>query len=270
MMNERQSRDTDEAQDEPPATTAAAGEGLIWQRIRETLVAEITDGRYGPGDRLPTEAALSRRFGVNRHTVRRALATLTEAGLIHVRRGSGAFVAEHQLDYALGARTRFSQNLLTHGFAPGREILRLETAGARAEEARHLKVGAGELVHIAEMLGAGDGAPLIYSRLVFPGSRLPGFPQALKVSGSVTAALCACGVADYTRKWTRLIAELPGPMIARHLKMAPSRPCIRTESLNVDAAGTPVEYGYSWFCSDRVQLVVEPNPARPDPEDTHR
>ena len=46
----------------------------VWKSIAATLEAEIGQGHYRTGDKLPTEAALSARFGVNRHTVRRALA----------------------------------------------------------------------------------------------------------------------------------------------------------------------------------------------------
>ncbi len=63
----------------------------IWTSIAEALTADIGAGRYGPGDKLPTEAELSVRFGVNRHTVRRALAALADDGLVHSRRGSGVF-----------------------------------------------------------------------------------------------------------------------------------------------------------------------------------
>ncbi|MEM7189778.1 MAG: GntR family transcriptional regulator, partial [Pseudomonadota bacterium] len=61
----------------------------IWQQIRGTLTSEISEGRYPAGARLPSEAALAARFGVNRHTVRRALSDMSDAGLVHARRGAG-------------------------------------------------------------------------------------------------------------------------------------------------------------------------------------
>ena len=66
--------------------------GPIWRQIHDTLMDEIEAGTYPAGARLPTEAALARRFQVNRHTVRRAIAVLREAGLVHPRRGAGVFV----------------------------------------------------------------------------------------------------------------------------------------------------------------------------------
>ena len=64
----------------------------VWKSIAATLEGDIASGHYAPGDKLPTEAALAARFGVNRHTVRRALADLGGRGILRSRRGAGVFV----------------------------------------------------------------------------------------------------------------------------------------------------------------------------------
>jgi len=87
----------------------------LWQDIAATLRSEIGGGHYAPGDRLPSEAQLAARFGVNRHTVRHALADLAQAGLVQARRGAGVFVTARPADYALGRRVRFTQNLAAQG-----------------------------------------------------------------------------------------------------------------------------------------------------------
>ena len=235
----------------PPAAAT------LWQGIHDTLAGEIGAARYAPGAKLPTEAELARRFGVNRHTVRRALAALAEAGRIHVRRGAGSFVTQARLDYAIGPRTRFSQNLSAAGHTPGRTLLRLETLAADATEHRHLRLPEGAKVHVTESISQADGVPITYSRMAFPAARLPGLPEALRAAPSITAALARCGVADYQRLWTRLTAERPGAMIARHLRMQETSPVLKSESLDADADGRPVEYGVAWFCSERVQLVID-------------
>lgn len=229
----------------------------LWRTIHDTLADEIGDGRYAPGAKLPTEAELARRFGVNRHTVRRALAVLVEAGRIHVRRGAGAFVTQTRLDYAIGPRTRFSQNLTAAGHTPERHLLRIETVTADATERRHLQLPKGGQVHVTESVSHADGVPVTYSRTAFPATRLSDLPQALREEPSITAALARCGIADYQRLWTRLTAERPGVMIARHLHMPETSPVLRSESLDADAGDHPVGYGTAWFCSARVQLVVD-------------
>src|SRR5271156_6672359 len=101
----------------------------LWRQIAEALRQEIGGPEYPPGARLPTEAELSARFAVNRHTVRRALEELSHGGLIRVEQGRGTFVAEDVLDYTVGTRTRFAEWIHRHNKDPsGRVLQRREIA----------------------------------------------------------------------------------------------------------------------------------------------
>ncbi|NHB75258.1 phosphonate metabolism transcriptional regulator PhnF [Rhodobacter calidifons] len=228
----------------------------LWAAIAATLRAEIAAGHYRPGDRLPTEAALSARFGVNRHTVRHALSALAEAGLVHSRRGSGVFVAQRPTDYPLGRRVRFHENLLAAGHTPSRRISRIETRPGDAEEARALRLRAGDPVHVVEGVSLSDDQPIAAFRSVFPAARFPDLPGALRETQSITRALAALGLADYTRSETRITAQLADPVLALALTVRPGAPVLRTVALNVDPKGLPVEHGQTWFAGERVTLTV--------------
>lgn len=235
------------------------GRQALWTAIAATLTDEIGAGRYRPGDKLPTEAELSRRFGVNRHTVRRALAALEDAGLTHARQGAGVFVAARPTDYPIGRRVRFHQNLRAAGQTPDRTILLTETRSADPREAEALDLAPGAPVHVYEGVSLANGAPIALFRSVFPADRFPGLLAALAETRSVTAALARGGVADYTRASTRLTAKLASPTQALHLALREGAPILRAVAVNVDAEGRPVEYGHTWFAGDRVSLVVTPD-----------
>lgn len=95
-----------------------SGKTPIWQAIASALRSELAEGRYGLGAKLPTEADLARRFGVNRHTVRHGISALVAEGLIRTRRGAGAFLAAKPTDYPIGNRVRFHDNLIAAGRRP--------------------------------------------------------------------------------------------------------------------------------------------------------
>jgi GntR family phosphonate transport system transcriptional regulator len=82
----------------------------LWQGIASDLEKEIVAGSLARGSRLPTESMLSQRYGVNRHTIRKALSHLAEKSLIWSKRGSGVFVMQKPTIYSMGERVRFSQN----------------------------------------------------------------------------------------------------------------------------------------------------------------
>lgn len=65
-----------------------------YRQIYEGLHSGILDGRYRPGQKLPSEAQLMRRYDVSRTTVIRAFRDLEAVGMVRRRRGSGTFVAE--------------------------------------------------------------------------------------------------------------------------------------------------------------------------------
>lgn len=67
--------------------------GPLFKQVVEKLRQEITQGMHPVGQNLPTEAELSARFGLSRHTIREALRELRLAGLVTSRRGSGTTVA---------------------------------------------------------------------------------------------------------------------------------------------------------------------------------
>lgn len=232
------------------------GRSPLWTAIRDHLSGDIARGHYAPGDRLPTEAQLSERFGVNRHTVRRALAALAEEGTVHARRGAGVFVRHRPTAYPLGRRVRFHQNLLAAGRVPEKRILMLETRAPDADEAAALRLARGAQVHVYDGLSLADGVPIALFRSVFPAARFPRILEALKDSGSVTAGFAAHGLADYTRASTEITAKPATPTLAAQLQLPSGAAILRTVAVNVDADGQPVEYGRSWFAGDRVALTL--------------
>ncbi|MEM6609288.1 MAG: phosphonate metabolism transcriptional regulator PhnF [Pseudomonadota bacterium] len=232
------------------------GRAALWTAIRDTLVRDISEGHYPPGQRLPTEAQLSERFGVNRHTVRRAIADMAEQNIVYARRGAGVFVRHAPTPYRIGRRTRFRQNLTEAGRVPQRRVLSLETRGANKQEAGALCVSKGEAVHVYEGVSLSDGAPLALFCSVFPAARFPGLLDNLAEAGSVTAALALQGVSDYTRKSTEITAKPASKTHAALLELPVGDPVLRTVGINVDAAGKPVEFGRTWFAADRVTLIM--------------
>lgn len=231
----------------------------VWKSIADTLSGEIAGGHYRPGDKLPTEAQLAQRFGVNRHTVRHALAALAAAGTVHARRGAGVFVTARPAEYPIGRRVRFHQNILAAGRTPARRILHLETRLADAAEAAALHLPEGASVHVIEGQSLADGVALAVFRSVFPTGALPGLLAALARHSSVTAALAEAGVPDYTRAETRLTAKIARGTLALQLQIAEGAPLLRSVAINVGPDGRPVEYGTTWFAGDRVTLTVVPD-----------
>jgi GntR family phosphonate transport system transcriptional regulator len=242
----------------PPLPGLVRRDGVaLWRQIERALYAEITAGKLPPGARLPTEAELTARFAVNRHTVRRAMEELEARGLVRIEQGRGSFVAEDVLDYRLGPRTRFSENIRRQNREPEGRILRVAEIAAEASLAELLGIRRGRPVVLVERLALADGRPVVIGTHHFPAARFAQLPARLGETSSITAAMAACGVPDYRRRVTRVTARLPTPEEAELLQQSRSRPVLVTEAINVDPEGAVVDVTFARYAAGRVQLVVE-------------
>ncbi len=230
----------------------------LWRQIATRLQQDIGAGVHPPGGRLPTEQQMSRNFGVNRHTVRRALEELSRGGLIRVEQGRGSFVAEDVIEYAVEPRTRFSEWIRRQNREPSGRTLRLMEIAADTQIATGLGIRAGARIVLMERLGLADGRPVSLSAHHFPAARLRGLMEALKREPSITAALKSVGVPDYMRQITRVTARLPSAEEAELLRTPRNRPLLVTENINVDHNGAVVEFGLTRYPTPRVQIVFEP------------
>lgn len=241
----------------PRQISPRRGKTPIWQGIADTLRGDISEGRYTIGDKLPTEAALAERFGVNRHTVRHAVSKLVAESLLRTRRGSGVFVAATPTDYPIGRRVRFNENLLAAGHRPEKRALHIARRAATKGEATALNISNGADICAYHGLSLSDGHPMAIFESLFPLDRLPGIASAFETTTSVTEALRQVGVPDYARATTRLTATAATATQALHLQVAEGDPLLKSTSVNVAEGVGPVEYGRTFFAGDRVTLTLE-------------
>jgi GntR family phosphonate transport system transcriptional regulator len=84
----------------------------LWRQIADQIRLGIATGNLGSDGKLPPELTLSERFGVNRHTVRAAIAALVQEGVLRAEQGRGTFIeTRRKLSYPIAKRTRFSTGL---------------------------------------------------------------------------------------------------------------------------------------------------------------
>ena len=105
----------------------SAGEGVV-----RSLRAEIADGTFPVGNRLPSEAKLADRYAVSRPVIREALRSLATLGLTETKTGSGTFVIASAPETGLHLGDYSSRDL--HEARPHIEVPAAELAATRRTE----------------------------------------------------------------------------------------------------------------------------------------
>ena len=230
---------------------------LIYYQIYEALKKDVANKLYKTGDKLPSEDLLSKRFEVNRHTVRRAVQMLKNEGILFSKRGSGVIVQDSKFKYKIGKRVRFSQNITNENYIPKTKIIRSEIRKASKMEADNLKINSRDEILLIETTGKINNIPTILTKRTIPNKRFPRFLEIFQKELSVTHTLKLLGINDFVRLNTNIIAELADSIQANLLNCKINSPLLKTTYVNQDLNFTPIEYSQTWFVGERIQLTLE-------------
>jgi GntR family phosphonate transport system transcriptional regulator len=229
----------------------------LWRQVADGIERNIADGTYVSGEKLPGENEIADIYRVNRHTVRRALATLAERGIVRAERGSGTYVEAPRLAYPLRSRTRFSEIVGAGGREPGGQLIGSAIEPATRELARHLALKAGAPLLRLDVLRFADKTPICVATNWLPAARFSEAAKLYEKMRSMTKLLAHYGVRDYRRQSTRVTAGIVNASDAVQLGLTLGRPVLIVDSTDVEADGTPLLTSRSRFAAERVEFVVE-------------
>lgn len=230
----------------------------LWRQIADRIRVSISDGAYDTTGMVPPEAALAAEFGVNRHTVRSALAALAQEGIVRAVQGRGTLIERRdRINFPISKRTRFTPGIGDQARTVEGLLLDSAVEPADTDIACHLHLETGTPVVRLEALRKADGRAVSRSTSWFPLPRFEGIDTAYRKSGSITAAFADCGLADYLRLRTEITAMHADPGDRDVLGLSPGAIVMITRALNTDIEGVPVQYAMTRFPADRVQFTIE-------------
>lgn len=234
------------------------GSGVaLWRQIAERIRQGVADGSLAREGKLLPETALASLFGVNRHTVRSAIAALVQEGVLQAQQGRGTFIREaRRISYALGARTRFSSNLEGQARETHSRMLNNAIVGASATIAAELGIEEGASVLRLDMIGKADSQLLSRATHWFEADRFPDLVHHYEKTGSITAALKRHGIEDYIRRSTSISARHADASALSELLLAPGAIVLVTSAINETTDGMAFQFSETLFPADRVELLV--------------
>lgn len=229
----------------------------LWRQISDRIRANILAGLYDRTGMVPAETALAEEFGVNRHTVRAALAALQQEGIVRAAQGRGTMITQRdKFDFPIGRRTRFTEGIGEQARDLKGILLSSSRELATPDLIERLKLVPGDEVLRLDGIRKADGRAVSRSTMWFPAAQFDGIDKAFAETGSITRALSICGVDDYLRDVTEISAVHAEPDDVAHLELTPGAIVMVTRAVNTDPQGRPIQYSVTRFPADRVQFTI--------------
>jgi DNA-binding GntR family transcriptional regulator len=220
----------------------------LYFQVAEQIEGAIQDGQLAPGDRIANEDALADQLGLSRPTVRQAIQTLVDKGLLVRKRGVGTQVLNAPIRRTVEL-TSLYDDLTRSGLRPTTTVLGLELVDAEEPARQRLNAHSGERVWRLDRLRAIKGEPLALMCNFVPAS----------VTDLSRVDLERTGLYEHFRAQAinlRVAHQVIGARTvdtreARLLGGRKGDPVLTMERTSYDDQGRAVEYGLHLYRPDR-------------------
>lgn len=140
----------------------------LYVQLMEELEHNIQAGVYKPGDKIMTENEMAKAYGVSLVTVRKAVGSLMEKGLVVRKQGKGTFVTKPKSSRNMKYFQSFSDMCEQRGIKSGARMLENRLVEADEKIAKRLGVEAGsQIIYICRLRFA-DMEPVVIEKSYFP------------------------------------------------------------------------------------------------------
>lgn len=225
-------------------------------QLMQYFSGAIARGEYAPGDKLPSESAMCRDFGVSRTTVRQALQLLTQQDLIFSVHGRGSFVKMPAISSTLTKITSFGQVLQQKGLSGYTQIRGYSPHTGEV----HPTLGAD--VACLELLGYITNAPAVYYRSCFNARLGEKMWKAAQAAAQTNTAFSTYDLYDRigvsrARVEQTIHAVNATQELAAILNVPAGMALIALDSVYFAPDGTALEYKTGYYRSDVYQFHVQ-------------
>ncbi|MFJ4948171.1 GntR family transcriptional regulator [Streptomyces sp. NPDC088760] len=226
----------------------------LYYQLARQLEEAIEHGALVPGNLLGNEIDLSARLGLSRPTVRQAIQSLVDKGLLVRRRGVGTQVVHSRVKRPLELSSLYD-DLAAAGQGPATRVLRNERIPAPADVAAALGLAEGAEITLLERLRCAHGQPVAFLRNHLPVSLLDLGTERLESTG-LYRMLRSAGITLHSARQS-VGARAAGPAEAALLDEREGAALLTMERTAYDDAGRPVEHGSHVYRASRYSFAFQ-------------
>jgi GntR family transcriptional regulator len=229
------------------------------QQAQQYLLGLIEAGMYRPGEQLPPQSELADQLGISRLTLREALLSLEQEGVVILKHGVGTFVSPnygHRLESGLERLESVLELATRQGLQIRCQDLQVEEEAADLETADLLGVAPGTpLTRVCRAIAV-NGAPVAYMCDVVPSSLLSPLDVGNAFEGSVLELLRKKPGLRIAQALANITAVSAGENLAHRLRVQPHKALLLLEERLFDAQGAVVGCSSNYFVPESFRFHI--------------
>lgn len=228
----------------------------IYIQIHDQIKDKIENGFWKIGDRLPSERELSLQFGVSRMTLRQAIQTLADEGILERKIGSGTYVARQKVQEKMSGTTSFTEIMKSQGREPSSKVVSYFLTAPSSSEMEKLNLSKEEQILRMERIRFADDIPICFEIASIPEKLIREYSKA-EITKSFYQTLEEKGGKKLGSASQTVSAMLASEQIAEYLQVKRGDAILRVRQISRLEDGTPFEYVRTQYVGNRFEFYLE-------------
>lgn len=227
----------------------------VYIQIHDQIKEGIEKGEWQIGDRLPSERELAVTFGVSRMTLRQAIQTLADEGILERKIGSGTYVARKKVQEKMTGTTSFTEIMLSQNRKPSSKTISYFVTQPSSSEFEKLQLQEGDMILRMERIRYADDVPICFEVASIPYSLVENYSKR-EITESFYKTLEEKGEKIGHANQT-ISAMLASEQIAEYLQVKRGDAILRMRQLSFLEDQRPFEYVRTQYVGNRFEFYLE-------------
>src|SRR6516162_2744564 len=228
----------------------------LYAQVENVIMERISDGSLPAGSRLPSEDTLVEEYAVSRTTIRAAIQSLVQRGLVEIRRGKGTFVTQPKITQELTELTGFVEDMQAMGRTATARLLDKRIVAADEAVAHQLALAPGTLVVRLRRVRLADRVAISFDETYLPRDLGEKVAENDLEAEPVFALLEDKYGTPLLEAEYKLEAAAADAVAAQALQVPAGSPIFLIERTSYTSGNRPVDYERLHYRADRIRFVT--------------
>lgn len=228
----------------------------VYLQIHDKIKEDIEKGIWQIGDRLPSERELAIQFHVSRMTLRQAIQTLADEGILERKIGSGTYVARQKVQETMTGITSFTEMMLSQNRVPSSRTISYFVTKPSSSEMEKLQLTAQDSILRMERIRFADQVPICFEVASIPYALVAQFSKD-EVTESLYHTLEVKGQNKIGHAKQTISAMLASEQISEYLAIKRGEAVLRLRQISYFENGQPFEYVRTQYVGSRFEFYLE-------------
>lgn len=227
----------------------------LYHQIQQRLLGQIQSGALKPGESLPSTQEIAATLGVSQMTVRQAIKSLCELGIVYSKQGKGTFVSGIKMEKDFRQVLSFTEDMKARGSTPRSKTLSFEIQTPSADVIQALRLQPEDRVIYLKRIRQANSLPMGIECSSLPLRLCPDLLEIFDPRNSLYETLAERYGIDLVVADEVAEAGLADSEAARLLRIAKGSPVFLFTRISYVQSGQPMEHVRSTYRGDRYKIA---------------